>query len=219
MSLQPPDPASDAFERLRLEVALLRRAIEGLAAEREQPAVDYSPTLAALKTSLAKVQASLEALSERPALSLGAEHLGQLLHQAAGRLLTRPIAELERDRAFLAETTEALRVHAASGRRRLRLVGGGAVLGVLLWVLLSGPAARSLPSGWRIPERLAAATLALPEAEAGQRLLFLHDPGTLEAVQLVHRLEDDELNDLRECADARDRSAKPVTCTLKLKKR
>ncbi|MEW6020204.1 MAG: DUF6118 family protein, partial [Pseudomonadota bacterium] len=127
MSLQPSDPASEAFEWLRLEVALLRRAVEGLAAERDQPAPDYSPTLAALKKSLSEVQATLEALGERPALVLGPEHLGPLFHQAAGRLLAKPIAELERDRTLLALATDAIwaaqaaeAAHAASWRRRLR---------------------------------------------------------------------------------------------------
>lgn len=226
MSLQPSDPASEAFEWLRLEVALLRRAVEGLAAERDQPAPDYSPTLAALKKSLSEVQATLEALGERPALVLGPEHLGPLFHQAAGRLLAKPIAELERDRTLLALATDAIwaaqaaeAAHAASWRRRLRLVGGGAVLGAFLWVLLAGPVARSLPAGWRVPERLAAATLALPGAAAGQRMLQVHDPGRWEKVELVQRLGEDDLKKLRGCAEARDRSSKPVTCTLKLKRR
>ncbi|WP_430418335.1 DUF6118 family protein [Phenylobacterium sp.] len=226
MSLQPTDPASDVFERLRLEVALLRRAVEGLAAERDQPAPDYSPTLAALKKSLAEVQAALENLGERPALVLGPEHLGPLFHQAAGRLLAKPIAELERDRALLTQAAEALRgahaaeaAHAASWRRRLRLVGGGAALGALLWVLLSGPVARSLPTGWQVPERLAAATLALPGPAAGQRLLQAHDPLRWQSAELLQSLADDELMELRECVDARNRSVRPVTCTLKLRRR
>lgn len=56
MSLQPCDPASEAFERRRLEVALLRRAVEGLSAEGREPAVDYSPTLAGLRKAVKEVQ-------------------------------------------------------------------------------------------------------------------------------------------------------------------
>jgi len=47
-----PDESSavQAFEGLRREISLLRRAIEGLAAEkRDQP--DYGPTLEALATT------------------------------------------------------------------------------------------------------------------------------------------------------------------------
>ena len=40
-----------------------------------------------------------------------------------------------------------------------------------------------------------------------------------EKVELVQRLGADELKELRGCAEARDRSSKPVTCTLKLKRR
>src|SRR3546814_2326084 len=50
------DPAS-AFEALRGEISLLRRAVEGLTAER-QAAPNYKPTLAAMAERLAAIEHS-----------------------------------------------------------------------------------------------------------------------------------------------------------------
>ena len=94
MSLQPNDPAADAFERLRLEVALLRRAVEGLPADSGAEPVDYSPTLARLSKSVAEVHTQVMALGERPVLALAPEQLGSLFQMAAARVHARPVAAL-----------------------------------------------------------------------------------------------------------------------------
>jgi hypothetical protein len=223
MSLQPSDPAADAFERLRSGVALLRRAVEGLAAAAGAEPVDYSPTLAELSDAVAEVSAQVTALGERPALALGPEQLGGLLHQAAGRMLAKPVAELERERAVLGQATEALRTarqadmaRSRSWRRTASLLGAGALAGAILWGLLLGPLARMLPAAWGAPERLASATLALPMAPAGERLLRRGDPGEWYAVQLVRRLPDSQMVELRRCI-SRSGDAKAKACTLKLR--
>src|SRR3546814_17215118 len=62
---QPDDPAQ-AFAELRSEVSLLRRAIEGLTAER-QNAPDYAPTLKVLSGRLTRIEAFMGEVSESPA--------------------------------------------------------------------------------------------------------------------------------------------------------
>jgi hypothetical protein len=178
MSLQPSDPASEAFERLRLEVALLRRAVEGLSAEGREPAPDYSPTLAALRKAVKEVGTGVEQLSERPILALTVEQLVAAQIPMAKRLLAEPVAELERDRAAFAEAAKVIRAAQRAElrrdelkRRALALAAASAVAGALVWGLTLGPAARALPDSWRLPERLAARTLDLPMTEAGRRLL------------------------------------------------
>lgn len=222
MSLQPSDPATDAFERLRLEVALLRRAVEGLAAYAGGEPIDYSPTLAELSSAVAEVDAKLGALGERPALALTPEQMGALLHQGTARLLAKPLAELERQRTALEQATELLRAarqadlaRIRSWRHRASIAGASAVLGVLLAALLTGPLARALPSSWGVPERLAAATLAEPLAPAGDRLLRRGDPTGWHRLQLVRSLPDQAWHDFDRCAA---RATGPVSCTLKLRK-
>jgi hypothetical protein len=218
MSLQPSDPAADAFERLRLEVALLRRAVEGLAADAAREPIDYSPTLVELSGALADVNAQVAALGERPALALSPEQLGALLQQGSVRLLANPLAELERDRNAFAQAIEALRVvRSRSWRRLTGLVGASAVCGIILWSLLLGPTVRMLPSGWAVPERLAAATLAVPPGPAGERLLRRGDPAGWEALQAVRRLPNGAMAELRRCATASAEGRVPRICTLKLR--
>lgn len=178
MSLQPSDPASEAFERLRLEVALLRRAVEGLSAEGREPAPDYSPTLAALRKAVKEVGTGVEQLSERPILALTLEQIVAAQIPMAQRLLAQPIAELERDRAAFAQAVQVIQAAQRSElrrdelrRRAVALAAASAFAGALVWGLALGPAARALPDSWRVPERLAAATLDLPMADAGRRLL------------------------------------------------
>lgn len=222
MNLQPSDAAAEAFERLRSEVALLRRAVEGLAADADAEPIDYSPTLAELSEALAEVNTQVTALGERAVLALAPERLGSLFQIAAARVLARPVAELERDRSALGQATEALRVarqadiaRSRSWRRLLGLVGGGTVLGGALWGLLLGPLARVLPTSWSAPERLASATLALPMAEAGERLLGRGDPETAEALKLIRGLSEGEMAELRRCL-SRPADAKARPCMLKL---
>lgn len=66
--VDPMNPA-EAFEQLRAEVALLRRAVEGLAAERNaQP--DYGPTVEKLVERQDAVVAAARKMLASPALQL-----------------------------------------------------------------------------------------------------------------------------------------------------
>lgn len=222
MSLQPSDPASEAFERLRLEVALLRRAVEGLAADAPAEPVDYTPTLSELSEAVGAVKAQLAELADRPALALGPEHLGALLMQASAKVAARPIAELERDRAAFARATESLQAASqvdvarrARWRRDATAGAAGALAGAVLWGLLAGPLARSLPPSWGAPERLASATLALPIEAAGERLLERADPNSAQALRLAKSLRPDQRVEIERCLQQL-RSGERRACTLKL---
>ncbi len=75
------DPAS-AFADLRGEVSLLRRAVEGLTAER-QNAADYTPTLTGLSSRLAHVEELLGKVTESPAMRLTPENLAVSIARAS----------------------------------------------------------------------------------------------------------------------------------------
>jgi hypothetical protein len=78
----PADDPASAFAALRREVSLLRRAIEGLTAER-QNAPDYTPTLTVLTERLARAEAFMGKVAESPAMRLTPENLGARIFKAS----------------------------------------------------------------------------------------------------------------------------------------
>jgi hypothetical protein len=99
------DPAR-AFTDLRGEVSLLRRAVEGLTAER-QNVPDYTPTLTGLSARLAHQGQLLGKIAESPAMRLTPENLAVSIAKAS---------EIARagDRESLDKAGAALRVSIAS---------------------------------------------------------------------------------------------------------
>ena len=99
------DPAS-AFADLRGEVSLLRRAVEGLTAER-QNAPDYTPTLTGLSRRLADVEELLGKVTDSPSMRLTPENLAASIAKAS------EIARVG-DRDLLEKAGGALRTAIAS---------------------------------------------------------------------------------------------------------
>lgn len=167
--------ATEAFEQLRSEVALLRRAIEGLAAATvEAAAPDYSPTLAGLRKAIDGLGARIETLAANPPMTAAQMAAGIAAAGTQGRTegqrdLAQARTALEkgvRDVVLAAGAIRAARVHR---RRLIQASLGGAALGIGAWIALSGPIARALPHVWHVPERMAAATLGLQKWPAGNR--------------------------------------------------
>lgn len=99
------DPAS-AFSALRGEVSLLRRAVEGLTAER-QNAPDYTPTLTELSGRLGGVEERLSQVAKSPAMRLTPENLAVSIARASETARAG-------DRETLDKAGAALRVSIAS---------------------------------------------------------------------------------------------------------
>jgi hypothetical protein len=162
------DPAA-VFEALRAEVAALRADLGGEGEGRAAP--DYAPTLGKMAATLAKIEA-------HPALQLTPEAFGYQIRQAreaaqqqGGRELSAAIQRMDGAAADLARLAVQQRAGREQNRWLAIVAGIGAVFGVVIWVGLSGPIARTLPAGWSVPERMAAATLRLDRWEAGARLM------------------------------------------------
>ena len=164
------DPAAQAFEALRAEVAGLRVSLDELAA-RGEAAPDYAPTLGAMAGSLRAIEAH-PALRQTPAA-----FVSEIAH-ASHNLQQRMSHELSV--ANQAVGTAAHVLEGLIGGRRsaqehnFRLVvmaASGVFLGIVFWASLAGPIARALPAGWLVPERMAAATLGLGRYDAGVRLI------------------------------------------------
>jgi len=170
--VQVGDPAQ-AFEDLRAEVSVLRRAIEGLpAAIREHRPPDYSQDLAILGKGLDEIGQSLETVLASPALNLTPEQQGQgiaragsaLVREAAQRL-DRAAQEAERERSRLS----ALIGQAGARDRQVRLLCWAGGVAFAVGLLLSPILASLAPFG--LNTRVAALVMREDRWTAGGELM------------------------------------------------
>ncbi len=219
------DEAARAFEVLRAEVSLMRRAVERLAAERAENGhmPDYSETLGVISQNLSATAQRVNVLSKSPALSLTPEETSRQIDAASFT------ARREDHRLFAAAKQGMDEVAARIGRqlhshqeaseqrRRLWQVGlSGIVLGLLAWAILAGPIARTAPSSWLWPERMAARSLRMPLWEGGQRLMRAGDAQAFAGVLTGTRLATTNRETLEACRRQAVKAKKAVVCAIEV---
>ncbi len=141
------DPATQAFDALREEVALLRRAIAGLTAERAALDVpDYTETLAQIARMVASIGKRLVAVMEMPAFGLTPDDLARRITEAAtdARRQDRETILIGRDalRQAISDLTRTMQSARTAERQRRSLIwsaAGGAVAGMLFGVFAITP--------------------------------------------------------------------------------
>lgn len=179
VSSEPESFADRAFDDLRGEVGLLRRAIEQLVSERQKNETpDYTPTLAASAARLDEIAKFMAAVVRSPAMRLTPEAVaneiaaaGQTARAGDRETIDRAGAAL---RASIASIDGVVERAWTADRQSRWLVGTGVVgviAGMLIWSVVPGEIARSLPAAWLVPERMAARTLRLDMTDASSRLL------------------------------------------------
>lgn len=137
----PDDPAAAAFEALREEVALVRRAVAGLAAERAAIEIpDYSETLGKILRASAATGVHLKALTEMPALRRSARDWGHEIAAAAENARRADHQALERAENMLEHQAWKMATSLESARtaaRQRQLLFWTAAVACLAGVLLS----------------------------------------------------------------------------------
>ncbi len=170
------DPATQAFARLEGEMALMRRAVEHLAAEKGDIRVpDYTATLGEMAQRLGAIAQGMNTIADKPAMQMTPEDFAARMQAAAAQARRDDhiaLADAQRQHIETVRTLRALVGDAASiaeQRRRLKWAAGrGLLAGCLLWAILPGFVARILPVSWHLPERIAARTVRAPNLwEAG----------------------------------------------------
>ena len=211
------DPAT-AFEGLRAEVAQVRRALE---ASRAPP--DYTATLGALDRGLKGLQARLDRIEAHPGLRLTPEEHARQMVQAGDRANRELKDEFSHARTGLYHVTGELKGALGQARERERqeawvlgALGAGFVLGVVVWVVLSGPFARSLPASWAVPEKMAAATVASDRWSAGSQIMASAHPQDWKAVLAADALVKANQAAIEACRQ-RPRSKGTVSCAIAVK--
>jgi hypothetical protein len=219
------DPA-EAFERLRGEVALLRRAVEGLTAARESIDLpDYEPTLARTETVLGLLAKQIDAMRRSPAMTLTPETMGSRLNASVTETVNAVRGQAQASKAALDGAVSDLRSLVASARRadaqkRWIIIagGGGVVAGLLLYAVLAGPVARLMPASWQWPERIATRVLGDHSAwDAGQRLMQTAAPESWRAIVAASPLAAGNREAVQVCRERAAKAKEPVRCTIEVK--
>ncbi|WP_205411715.1 DUF6118 family protein [Sphingomonas carotinifaciens] len=212
------DAAAEAFEGVRGELALLRRAIEGIAARDDRPEPpDYSETLGQI-TKLAT------ATYQRAEILRKAAEEETVARQVAARI-TGAVAEdrqaVKTAASELRDATRALQgitVSARRGDEQNRWLAwtaiGGIVVGMIAWAVFAGIVARAVPASWQWPERMAARTLAMPMWEGGQRMMRTAAPDAFANVAAADRIVTANREALEACQKRAKRSKEPVRCGI-----
>lgn len=171
------DPAAAAFEALREEVALVRRAVAGLAAERAT-IPDYSETLGQILQATTVSARRFKALAELPAFRLTPEIIGRQIDNAAQTARRADRAALAEASADVRQVGQDLSVQLQSARaakrQRIWLIASGLVglvAGMALWAVVTGFLDPPPPIDHRSPEAKAAAILGLDQVAAGEHLI------------------------------------------------
>jgi len=221
------DPAA-AFAALTREVALLRRATEGLSAEKarlEMP--DYTPTLGAMEAGLTTIGQAMEAIAEAPALQLTPNELAERISAVAERSRRTDKATIEEARAGHYEATAVirnlvgvLRTKREQQHHLLKAVAGGVAAGCLLWSILPGVILRSLPASWHMPESMAAHILGEPNLwDAGSRMMSAGDPGSWRSTVRAAEMWRDNRYKIAACEMAAAKARDAVRCVIRIRPR
>ena len=211
------DPAQ-AFEDLRAEVSVLRRAIEALpAAMRDSRSPDYSQDLAVIGKGLDEVGEQLETILKSPALTRTPEQQGQAIASAGANLIREAAQRL--DRAAQEAERERSRLSGIIGQawaqdRQFKLLcwtGGAAfVIGLLLSPLVAG----LLPFG--LNTRVAALVMRADRGTAGGELMRATNPQSWDRFVADSQLASDNREAIDACRAAAARSGKAQHCTVTL---
>ncbi|MBB4633973.1 hypothetical protein [Sphingosinicella soli] len=128
---------AEAFQALRREVALLRRALEGLAAEQKaQP--DYSGVLAGIGQRIKEQNAALGAMAKAPTLQLTPEMMGQQIMRASEQVRAedaRLLGLAQNGMTSAVRQIEAALATARTAHAQQRAVRWYAILGIVIGLI------------------------------------------------------------------------------------
>ena len=221
------DAAAEAFEEVRAEVTLLRRAIERLTAERGEVAepVDYSETLGRMSNNITAIAQRVDALTKGSAQAMTPDHIAGRIVAASSDVRRNDQQIIAEARSGLDQATRQLAGMVVSARRGdeqnrwLAGIGAGAlIVGMGLWAVLAGPIARAVPEGWQWPERMAARAVDRPMWEAGQRLMIVAAPESWRTIVVGDKIVNANSEAIERCRRAAAKAQKAMQCVIKVGK-
>lgn len=211
--------AARAFEDLRAEMSVLRRAVEALPpAWTDNQPPDYSPDLVRLNKGLADVVGSLTAIEKHPALRLTPDQheaavarAGDALMRDASQKLDRASQETERERRQLAGLIGTVRKQ----RRQWGMLVFFPTLAFVFALGVSPVLLGDLPFG--LNTRAAAVTMQTDRWDAGWALMNAADPARWEKAAAAFNLVTDNQATLTDCWAAANSARKDQNCMIIVK--
>ncbi len=219
------DPAAEAFARLEGELALMRRAVQHLAAERADIVIpDYGPTLTDMAKRMGAISESLKSMAGHPAMQMTPDSISSRIAAAAESARRTDHDRISQARDDLHHAAQAIRsvtAHARTGaeqRQQLHQVAGRAFLaGILLWSFLPGTIARAMPDSWHWPERLAARLVgASSRWDAGARMMQSDSSEAWKALVQAADIQRNNRDTIDACRKSAATSQQSVRCTVKI---
>lgn len=219
------DPAAEAFARLEGELALMRRAVQHLAAERADIIIpDYGATLTEMTKRLEDMAENLDCIEEHPAMQVTPDSFGRRIEAAAEAArrgdqtrINDAYDELRQATQDMRGVTSLARTSADQRRTVFQAVGGGVLGGILLWSFLPGTIARSVPENWHWPERMATGMVGESSRwDAGTRLMRSESPQALSALVQAADLLRDNRDAVEACQKSAANAKHPVRCTVSI---
>ncbi len=209
------DPAK-AFEDLRAEVSVLRKAVEALpGAIRDNRPPDYAQDLAVIGKGLDEIGGQLETIQKSPALRLSPEQQGASIANAGHAMISEAAEALRRaaqsadhersNLSYLIGTVKAKREH----WRDLALAGGIA-LGIGL--VFSPLFASWLPFG--LNTRVAALVMMRDRWDAGEALMAAGNPPGWAQLVADTNMAHDNREKITACRESANKTKKDERCII-----
>ena len=220
------DPAAEAFARLEGELALMRRAVQHLAAERADIVIpDYGTTLTDMSKRLAAISRGINTIADHPAMQLTPDSLGARIEAVAESARRSDHDRIKQARTDLNHAAQDMRAVTAqaqtAGEQRLQLfqVAAGSVLtGIFLWSFLPGTIARAMPDSWHWPERIATRMVGASSLwDSGARMMQAGDPQAWNALLRAADIQRDNREAIEACRKSATTSRQAVRCTVRIR--
>lgn len=220
------DPAAEAFARLEGELALMRRAVQHLAAERADIVIpDYGTTLTDMAKRLGAISRGITTIADHPAMQLTPDSLGariEAVAESARRSDHDRIKQARTDLNHAAQDMRAVTAQAQTAgeqRQQLFQVAGGCVLvGIFLWSFLPGTIARTMPESWHWPERIATRMVGASSIwDAGAGMMQAGDPQAWNALLHAADIQRDNREAIEACRKSATTTRQPVRCTVRIR--
>lgn len=215
------DPAARAFDDLRAEVSVLRRAVESLPeAWHENRPPDYSPDLGRIVNALRAVGEGLQAVEATPMLKsepsayrYAVEQAGMVASQRMQNTFDGAIREVQAERKRLAGIIGEARDR---GRQRWWVLGA-AGLAFLCGLGAAAPLFRDMGMGGTNMRVASYIVGGHSLWDSGGRMMKQDDSGSWDDVVLGSRIVHDNKRSIEECMELSEKTKDTNSCIIKIR--